>query len=198
MTNFWDTRFSEPGYAYGTTPNDFLVSIANEIPHGRVLCLAEGEGRNAVYLAEQGYEVTAVDSSSVGLVKAQELAAQHKVTIKTERADLSEFEIAPDYWHGIVSIFAHIPPQVRCRIHHDAVKGLIPGGVFVLEAYTPRQLEFGTGGPQDAGLLMSLAMLQEELQGLALPIAQEVKRYIHEGRYHKGLSSVVQVVGVKK
>ena len=113
----WDERFSEPGFAYGTEPNDFLASVADRIPMGRVLSLAEGEGRNAVFLAGLGYEVTAVDSSRVGLAKAEGLAAERGVTIATVNADLADFEIEPGVWQGIISIFCHLPPVVRAAVH---------------------------------------------------------------------------------
>ena len=196
-TSFWDARYSEPGFSYGTLPNDFLVAATRHIPLGRVLCLAEGEGRNAVYLAELGYEVTAVDSSAVGIKKAAQLARTRNVSIITEVADLFEFAITPNYWDGIISIFAHLPPQLRAKVHRAAVEGLRPGGAFVLEAYTPRQLEFGTGGPQSLDMLMTLETLRDELHGLDLVVAQEIERDFNEGRYHNGHGAVVQVVGIK-
>jgi SAM-dependent methyltransferase len=196
-TSFWDARYSETGFSYGTLPNEFLVAATKHIPLGRVLCLAEGEGRNSVYLAEQGYEVTAVDSSAVGMKKAAQLARSRNVSIVTEVADLSEFIIAPNYWDGIVAIFAHLPPALRAKIHRAAVEGLRPGGAFVLEAYTQRQLEFGTGGPQSLDMLMTLKTLKDELRGLDLLVAQEIERDFREGRYHHGRGAVVQVVGIK-
>jgi len=195
--NFWDSRYSEPGFTYGTEPNEFLVSATAHIPKGRVLCLAEGEGRNAVYLAGLGYDVTGVDSSSVGMKKAEELAKSRNVSITTVVADLAEFVIEPDHWDGIVSIFCHIPPELRARVHRDTVAGLRPGGAFILEAYTPRQLELRTGGPQTVELMMTLDMLREELRGLELVEAREIERVVNEGHFHRGPGAVVQVVGIK-
>ena len=162
-----------------------------------MLCLAEGEGRNAVYLAELGYEVTAVDSSAVGMMKAEGLAASRGVLIKTVVADLADFVIEPNYWDGIVAIFAHLPPALRASVHRASVAGLRPGGAFVLEAYSPQQLEFGTGGPPVLELLMSLADLKDDLRGLEFIIAMETEREINEGRFHDGRGAVVQVIGVK-
>lgn len=190
----WDARYREPGFAYGTEPNDFLREVAGRIPPGPVLCLAEGEGRNAVWLAGLGHEVVAVDSSRVGLAKAARLAAERGVALTTIPADLAEYAIEPGAWAGIVAIFAHLPPPVRARMHRGAVAGLRPGGVFVLEAYAPRQLEFGTGGPQAPELLMSLADLRAELAGLELLIARETERDVVEGRCHTGRAAVVQVL----
>lgn len=193
----WNERYSEPGFAYGTQPNEFLASVANMIPPGRVLSLAEGEGRNAVYLAGRGYDVVAVDASAVGLEKAKQLAKERGVRISTQVADLNGFQIEPESWNGIVSIFCHLPAAVRATLYRAAVHGLKPGGVFVLEAYTPAQLKSGTGGPSNAELLPSLAQLKNELAGLEFAHAVERERDVVEGRYHTGRASVVQLVGIK-
>ena len=193
----WDKRYSEPGYAYGTEPNGFLASVADCIPRGRVLCLAEGEGRNAVYLAGLGYEVTAVDTSTVGLVKAEALAHERGVSIETVNADLADYPIEPGEWQGVVSIFCHLPPVVRAALHERCLRGLAPGGVFVLEGFTPRQLELGTGGPKSRELLMELEIVRQELPGLRFEIAREVERDVGEGKYHNGIASVVQIIAVK-
>ena len=195
--DFWDTRYSEPGFVYGTEPNEFLVIAAKYMPKGRVLCLAEGEGRNAVYLAGLGYDVTGVDASPVGMKKAAELAKSRNVSITTVVADLAKFVIEPNHWDGIVSIFCHIPPELRVQVHRAAVAGLRPGGAFVLEAYTPRQLELKTGGPQTLELMMTLDMLKEELRGLEFVEAREIERVVNEGHFHRGPGAVVQVVGIK-
>lgn len=191
----WDTRYAEPGWAFGTEPNDFLRAHAARLPAGgRVLCLAEGEGRNAVWLAEQGFEVTGVDLSPVGLAKAQQLASERGVRITTQVADLAEFDLGASAWDGIVSIFAHVPADVRAPLHRRVVSALRAGGVLVLEAYTPKQAEHGTGGPQHADRFMTLAGLRTELASLEFEHAAELEREVIEGRYHTGRASVVQVV----
>ncbi|MEA5573534.1 class I SAM-dependent methyltransferase, partial [Calothrix sp. UHCC 0171] len=184
-------------YIFGKNPNDFLREVIQQIPKGLVLCLAEGEGRNAVYLAQQGCRVTAVDASCVGLEKAQKLAAERSVEIETIVADLANFSIQPNSWDAIVSIFCHLPPSLRANIHRQVVSGLRSGGVFVLEAYTPRQLEFKTGGPPNADLMMELTTLQQELDGLEFKQSAEVEREIQEGLFHQGHSAVVQLLAVK-
>lgn len=193
----WDERFSEPGYAYGTEPNEFLVSVADRIPGGRVLCLAEGEGRNAVFLASRGHQVTAVDASRVGLAKAQALANRRGVQLEAVHADLGEIEIEPGAFTGIVSIFCHLPPPVRAALHERCLRGLAPGGALVLEGFTPRQLELKTGGPRSPELLMELGIIRQELPGLRLEIAREVERRLDEGRYHRGTAAVVQILALK-
>ncbi len=193
----WDERYQVDDYVYGTSANDFLRSHVDHLPMGRVLSLAEGEGRNAVFLAEQGFTVTAVDMSSVGLAKAQRLAAQRGVNIDIIVADLADFHIEPGTWDGIVSIFAHLPARARQRIHREVVSGLRSGGVFLLEAYRPEQLKYGTGGPPSPEMMMDLEGLRAELAGLEFEYAAETVRDIHEGHLHYGRGAVVQVLARK-
>jgi len=193
----WDERYALEGWAFGTEPNDFLRQEAHRIQPGRVLCLGEGEGRNAVFLAENGYEVVGVDRSQVGMDKAQDLAQERDVFIETVVSSIEDFELAEGEWQGIISIFFHLPPEIRKRVNRSVAQGLAPGGILILEAYTPRQLELGTGGPPHLDQLISLQALEEELEGLDFLVAQEVEREVHEGRMHTGRGSVVQVVGVR-
>lgn len=193
----WDERYQGADYVYGTEPNEFLLSHVEQLPPGRVLCLAEGEGRNAVFLAERGFSVTAVDQSIVGLAKAERLAAQRGVQIETIVANLADFTIDSQSWESIVSIFAHTPPPVRRHIHSGVVHGLTPGGVFLLEAYRPEQLQYKTGGPPVVELMMSLELLHAELSGLEFDYAAETVRDVHEGRLHTGKGAVVQLLARK-
>ncbi|MGI9316665.1 MAG: SAM-dependent methyltransferase [bacterium] len=193
----WDERYSTDEYVYGKNPNDFLVLASSRIPKGRVLCLAEGEGRNAVFLARKGFEVVAVDSSSVGLEKAIRLADERGVSIQTIHADLADFEIDKECFSGIISIFAHTPSDVRIDLHRKIVEGLAPGGVLVLEAFRPAQLNYTTGGPPSSELMMTLEDLKQELLGLNFAYGEEIEREIVEGNLHTGLCAVVQVVGVR-
>lgn len=193
----WDERYSDPDYVYGTEPNSYLVSVIDHIPRGKVLCLCEGEGRNGVYLAQQGCEVTAVDASAVGLQKAQQLAAERGVDIQTIVSDLAHFRVEANAWDAIVSIFCHVPPALRAQLHRRCVEGLKPGGVLVLEAYTPQQIEYKTGGPPAAELTMHLEALEQELAGLEFIHALELERDVVEGKYHTGKGAVVQLVARK-
>lgn len=192
----WNERYSEAFASYGTEPNDFLKHVADRIPHGPVLCLAEGEGRNAVFLAKRGHDVTAVDLSEVGLANASRLAAERGVSIRTVVADLDGFELGESSWAAIVSIWAHVPAPLRRRLHAACARALLPGGAFVLEAYTPTHLTRpGKGGPSSADLLMTPEALREELRGLRLERCEEVDREVSEGLYHRGPSTTVQVLG---
>jgi 2-polyprenyl-3-methyl-5-hydroxy-6-metoxy-1,4-benzoquinol methylase len=193
----WDQRYNTADYVYGTRPNDFLADVAGRIPQGRVLCIAEGEGRNAVYLAQLGHEVVAVDASAVGMRKAQKLAQDRGVAIETVVADLADYEIGQNSFDAIVSIFAHVPPAIRGPLHRRIVSGLKPGGMLILEAYTPDQIAYGTGGPPVAELTMTLRALEDELRGLEFTHAAELCRDVVEGSLHTGTGAVVQVVAIK-
>lgn len=193
----WDERYAGDDYVYGTAANDFLKAAVAGVPLGRALCLAEGEGRNAVFLAGLGFDVLAVDSSAVGLRKAERLARERGVHIETLVADLADYRIEPGAWDLIVSIFCHLPPPIRRCLHHEVVAGLRPGGVFILEAYTPAQLQRGTGGPPTAELAMSLEALTDELDGLEFEHAVELERDVIEGRFHTGRGAVVQILAHK-
>jgi SAM-dependent methyltransferase len=195
---FWNDRYSAADYVYGTAPNEFIAEIADRIPAGPVLCLAEGEGRNAVFLAGRGHEVTAVDQSATGLAKARQLAAKHGRALHTIVADLSTFHIAPNSWAGIVTTFGHLPSVLRREVYAGAVRGLIDGGVFALEAYTPAQLQFNTGGPREIDLLMTASALRADLAGLEFEILHEIERNVTEGpTHHTGHGAVVQVLARK-
>lgn len=194
--DWWDARYDKDAWSYGDAPNDFLREVRDQLPGGRALCLAAGEGRNAVFLA-QDREVTAVDQSAVGLAKAAALAKEHDASLTTEVADLATFDFG-DGWAVITSIWAHVPAPIRVRVHQEVVRSLQPGGALVLEAYTPAQVGRGTGGPPDPTLTPTLAALQEELRGLDFVIGREVERDVREGLYHTGMSSVVQVLAFKR
>jgi SAM-dependent methyltransferase len=195
----WDRRFgSGDDYVYGIEPNDFLVEQAPGLPAGaRVLCVGDGEGRNGVYLASLGHRVTAVDASRVGLQKADRLAAERGVALQTVVSDLADYVVAPAAWDAAVVIFCHLPPGLRERVHRALVEGLVPGGLVLLEAYTPAQLGRGTGGPPVAELLYTAAQLQQDFAGLTLERLQERERDVREGRLHTGRAAVVQLVGRK-
>ena len=195
----WDARYAEEGWAFGTEPNDFLREQAHHLtPGGRVLCLAEGEGRNAVWLAQRGFDVTGVDVASLGLEKAQRLAAERGVHLTTVVADLATFEFGNTAWDGIVSIFAHVPAEVRLRVHAQVLTALKPGGILLLEAYRPQQVGRGTGGPPDDARMLDLERLRPELGTLEWLLAREVERDVIEGRYHTGRASTVQLVARRR
>lgn len=190
---FWNHRYALPGWAYGTEPNDFVREVA-PLLEGPVLCLGEGEGRNAVFLAQRGLEVTALDLSPKALEKAQGLARERGVRLTTLEADLADFVLGEARWGAIVSIWCHLPPWLRMRVHRDVARALVPGGRFVLEGYTPAQLQFDTGGPKSLELLFAPDEVKAELAGLTLERFDAKEREVQEGEWHRGRSAVLQVL----
>lgn len=198
LAAFWNARYAGEDYAYGTEPNDFLVAQAALLPAGLpVLCLADGEGRNGVWLAGRGFEVTSVDVAQQGLDKAQALAQRAGVSLRTVRADVMQYELGENRWGAIVSIFLHLPQRARAALLARCVRALAPGGVLVFEAYGKRQPEFGTGGPPEPELLARLRDVVDELVGLEIVHRFDGVRAVHEGAHHSGDAHVVQVVARK-
>ncbi|MFP2907481.1 class I SAM-dependent methyltransferase [Pyxidicoccus sp. 3LFB2] len=195
----WNSRYSVQEYVFGTQPNDFLVEATPSLPPApaRALSLGEGEGRNAIHLASLGYQVTAVDASDVGLRKAERLAVERGVSVETVVSDLADFTLAPETWDVVVIIFCHLLMPLRRQVHRAAVACLRPGGVLVLEAYTPAQLALRTGGPPMREALYTAEELHEDFAGLELPVLREFERKVVEGKLHTGRAAVVQVLGRK-
>jgi hypothetical protein len=199
LSAFWNQRYAAEGYAYGTEPNDFLVGVAGRFQAGaRLLCLADGEGRNGVWLARQGFDVSSVDIAEQGMEKARDLAQQHGVALDTRVADLAVHELGSSAWDAIVSIFVHLPPKVRRDLHTRCVAALRPGGYMVFEAYGPGQLGRCTGGPPEAALLPALEDVEAELAGCRILHRFSGLRDVHEGRHHNGPGEVVQVLAQKE
>jgi len=196
----WDERYSGREYFYGKEPNDFLKDNIDLVKAGdSVLCLAEGEGRNAAFIArsQSSAHVTAVDASKVGLEKTKALAREQNVQIETVHADLAQYDLGIEQWDVIVSIWCHLPADLRRKVHAAVVRALKPNGRFILDAYTPDQLKHGTGGSKALDMLMQLSELKNELSGLDFKIGRECERDVQEGQGHFGLSAVVQVIAQK-
>ncbi|MCC6678823.1 MAG: class I SAM-dependent methyltransferase [Phycisphaerales bacterium] len=196
---FWDQRYTGDALAYGETANEFLTRMADRLPRsGRALDIGAGEGRNALFLASRGLDVLAVDQSEVGMQKAQRLARQRGLTLRTLAADLQEFDAEDDSLDVVTSIFVHLPASLRAAVHARIRAWLKPGGVFLLEAYAPDQIERNTGGPKDPSRLAPLEVIVGELDGLAIEHRAALVRDVSEGQFHTGEASVVQVVARKQ
>ncbi|MEM7030652.1 MAG: class I SAM-dependent methyltransferase [Chloroflexota bacterium] len=193
----WDERYSADEYAFGKEPNEFLAKNYRAIPKGKVLSLAEGEGRNAVFLAKQGYTVTAVDGSQAGLEKARKLAQENNVALDLIQADLVDFDIGVSNWDGIVSIFFPLPSAQRKELHKKVVAGLKENGVFLVEAYRPEQVAYGTGGGKSPDTMTTKESLIEELNEMAFIHLMTLERSVVEGKYHTGLAAVIQAIAMK-
>ena len=194
--SFWNNRYVESEFAYGKEPNDFLKAQSEHFGK-KVLCLAEGEGRNAVYLAMKGADVTCIDYAEEGLKKAIRLATEKGVQLATITADLRGVELEKDKWDTIVIIFGHFPPELRIRIHSQIYGALRTGGRLILEAYHKDQINFKTGGPMQLEMLYSKEELEKDFMEFNKLECYEVIREVNEGAFHHGKAAVIQVIGYK-
>jgi cyclopropane fatty-acyl-phospholipid synthase-like methyltransferase len=199
MTNPWDQRYNSTDFFYGTTPNSFLQDHAHLLKDkSKILCIGDGEGRNSVYLAKLNHDVTALDLSQVGLNKMLQWAEKNQVQVTPLLANLAAYQFEENTWDAIVSIWCHVPSQLRQHIHKGLCHSLKKEGLFILEAYTPKQLEFKTGGPQDVDMLVTQKELDQHFFGFQKIVAEEKIRSVHEGQGHNGKSAVVQFITQKK
>lgn len=195
--SFWNKRYANGEYLYGTEPNSFLAEHCSLL-NGPVLSLSEGEGRNAVFLASRGLDVLGVDISMVALEKAKKLARSRSVEIKTMVIDLATFEPEENHYGSVVSISAHLPSTVRKKLYPLVDRSIKPGGIIILEAYSESQLLRDTGGPKDADMLMTVDKLYREFPNFEPILLREVEREVSEGEGHTGMASVVQFIARKK
>jgi SAM-dependent methyltransferase len=193
----WDERYASEDYRFGTRPNRFLVDCVAGLTPAKALALGEGEGRNAVFLAGLGFDVTAVDQSAVGLAKARRLAQMNGVRLHTITADLNDFVIQPAAWSLIINFFCHLPSAQRAPLHQRVTAGLVPGGAYVYEVFSPAQLQLATGGPSDRDLLVSLEEARRDLAALDLRVGRELVRYCEEDDPSTLRMAVLQVLAVK-
>ncbi len=196
----WDERYQRNDFVFGTEPNDFLRDNIGRLRPGAVCCIGDGEGRNGVFLAKAGFEVTSVDLSAVGLAKAVKLAETNGVALRTIVADLGQWVGTPAAvgpWNDVVSIFCHMPSAVRAVVYPRLIAAMAPGAVFLLEAYTPDQISRGTGGPGDPDLLLTARQVRVELAGLVFEHLEELERDVVEGDLHSGRAAVVQCIARK-
>lgn len=197
----WDQRYAKAeGYLFGSEPNRFLAAEAHRFKPGqRVLCLADGEGRNGTFLAGRGQDVLSVDISPVALAKARALAAERGVVLEFEEANLATWDWPVDAFDGVVAIFIQFAgPALRGRIFRSIEACLKPGGLLLIEGYRPEQLAYGTGGPPDAENMYTEALLREAFAGWEILSLRAYDAAIGEGTAHKGMSALIDMVAAKR
>jgi ubiquinone/menaquinone biosynthesis C-methylase UbiE len=198
-SDFWNERYAAEHYIFGTAPNVFLASQAARVRPGmRALAIADGEGRNGVWLAEQGASVHAIDVSPVALEKARKLAAERGVALEFEQADVLNWTWPEATYDLVAAIFIQFaPPPERDRIIAGIRRTLKPGGVLILQGYTPKQIEYGTGGPPSAANMYTPALLREWFGDWDILHLHEHESFISEGSHHHGMSALIDLVAKK-
>tara|TARA_R100000935_G_scaffold54610_1_gene83685 strand:- start:165 stop:770 length:606 start_codon:yes stop_codon:yes gene_type:complete len=194
--DFWEERYSEQDYVYGEHPNVFFQSELEKLEPASILLPADGEGRNSVFAAKKGWQVTAFDLSKAGKEKADKLAKKNEVEINFEVTTAKEFE-SNKRFEAIALIYAHFNAEERPAIHKRLLQFLKPGGILIFEAYSKNQLYYSSGGPKDVKMLFSNEEIRSEFKGLNIEYLEELKIEQQEGKYHQGESSVMRMLGRK-
>ena len=194
----WNKRFGEKEYAYGKEPNEFIKEKGPSLPSGNVLAIAEGEGRNAVYLASLGHEVETWDYSAEGLKKTKQLAADQGVYVKTNYVDLHNAPWKEESWDHIICVFGHFDSALRKETLQQIERAVKKGGSFLCEVYSTDQLKYKTGGPRNKEMLYRPEEFLTTFQHWQINhfFLGEVERY--EGVLHQGKSHVIQFYGTKE
>lgn len=194
-TAFWDDRYDRADYAYGTEPNAFLVRQRWRLERGmRILAVADGEGRNGVWLAQQGMKVTSVDASPVGLRKALKLALARGVSLHTACADLRTWDWPVAAFDAVAAVFIHFGPDQRAAMHRAMLEAVRPGGLVLMEAFRPEQLAFASGGPPLREMLYDAATLRSDFAGADILELEEVETDLDEGPFHAGRAATIRLV----
>jgi SAM-dependent methyltransferase len=198
MNNFWDERYGREEYVYGEEPNVFFADQIRPLKPASILFPCEGEGRNAIYAATHGWDVTAFDGSQAGREKALALAKKKGVDIKYTIDDAATITFPDESFDVVVFSYAHLPPVVRKRFNKCVIGWLKPGGRVIMEVFGKGQLQYKSGGPKDIEMLYSEDVLKTDFADLDIELLQDTVIELHEGSFHEGPANVVRFVGIKK
>jgi SAM-dependent methyltransferase len=195
----WEARYAAPGYHFGTAPNAFLKSKAHLLKPGqRALSIADGEGRNGVFMAECGLDVTAFDFSPNALAKARALAKERGVNVRFEQADLETWPWPTAAFDVVVAIFIQFcTPPVRAKVFENMRRAVKPGGLILMQGYRPEQLKYKTGGPAQVEQLYTRALLEQAFADCTSVEVEEYDADIREGHGHGGMSALIDLVARK-
>lgn len=198
MKEFWNERYAQKEFVYGENPNRFLIDQLDGLNPGKIIFTCEGEGRNAVFAATKDWEVEAFDYSEKGKEKAIELAEKNNVNIEYKIGDFNEIEFPEDSADAVAMIFNHFPPELRKTAHDKVQKWLKKGGVLIMEAFTPEQLNNNSGGPKDEKMLYTKEILQKDFSDMKIELLETLDAELDEGKYHKGQAALIRLVAVKE
>ncbi len=188
----WDSRYDTETYVFGEEPNIFLRALAQDLPPGKALCVADGEGRNGVWLARQGWDVLSLDFSAIAQRKAAALAERHGVSLRLEQGDVHDWPYPVAEFDLVADVFSQFSgPGERTRKWQGMCRALKPGGHLIVVGYTPKQLEHRTGGPSEPANLYTPALLRSAFAGLEILALEERETELAEGPGHSGMSAVI-------
>jgi len=199
-TQFWNERFDKEEFIFGKEPNEYLVEKANQYlkTGDKVLCIADGEGRNGVWLAKQGMQVVGFDASDIALAKAKQFAKDHQVEVEYSFSDTDSFIWHANIYDAVIGIFIQFAdPAMRKRIFQKTYETLKPGGLFILQGYTPKQLEYKTGGPSLIEHLYTEELIRDLAQDFNILELHSYEKALSEGPRHTGMSAILGLVAQK-
>lgn len=194
---FWDNRYQKESFIYGNTPNDFFKEQLDLLTPGKLLLPAAGEGRNAVYAAQQGWKVDAFDISQSGQQKALKLAEEKQVSINYFIDSYEEVEIVPESYDALGLIYAHMHDDIRRSVHRKLLRALKPGGTLILEAFTEEQLTNVSGGPKDIAMLYNQEKLSGDFESMNITLLDKLNVTLSEGAHHEGDAHIIRLVAKK-
>jgi SAM-dependent methyltransferase len=197
MQEFWNKRYAENEMVFGYKPNQFFKLFIDLHISGTLLLPAEGEGRNAVYAAEKGWQVDAFDFSEMAKEKALKYASKKNVNINYYLQDIAEF-IATKQYDAVALCYVHLPELLRNKFHQEIYKAVKPGGFILLEGYTKNQLQYNSGGPKDIDMLYVKADICKDFPLLDFKTCEEMELVLDEGPFHRGKASILRLIGQKK
>ena len=199
-TQFWNERFDKEEFIFGKEPNEYLVEKTKQYlkPNSKVLCIADGEGRNGVWLAKQGMQVVGFDASDIALVKAKQFAKENQVEVEYSFSDADSFDWQANTFDAVVAIFIQFAdPAMRERIFQNVYQTLKPGGIFILQGYTPKQLDYKTGGPSAIEHLYTEESIQELAKDFEVLELVSYEKVLNEGARHSGMSALLGLLAKK-
>lgn len=202
-TKRWDERYANDEFAYGEEPNQYLKEQLKSLKAGKILFAAEGEGRNAVFAAKLGWEVSAFDISTEGQRKALQLAEKNNVVIDYKIGELETLGYQNEQFDAIALIYAHFPADIKSKIHNELDKYLVKDGIIIFEAFSKNHLDYlakneKVGGPKDIDSLFSIDEIKADFNNYDIVELEEKEIHLNEGLYHNGQGSVIRFIGRKR
>ena len=199
-TQFWNERFDKEEFIFGKEPNEYLVEKTKQYlkPQDKVLCIADGEGRNGVWLAKQGMQVVGFDASDIALVKAKQFAKDNQVEVDYSFSDTDSYAWPESTYDAVIGIFIQFAdPAMRARIFQQAYKATKAGGLFILQGYTPKQLEYKTGGPSLIEHLYTEELIRDLSKEFQILELVSYEKELSEGPRHTGMSAILGLIAQK-